>query len=239
MVNDAKNILKKQLELVQERINNAAVSVGRDPSTVNLTVVTKGKSAAIVKNLFELGVKTIGESYLKEALFKMDLLKDYNIDWHMIGTIQRSKVKSVLDHFTQIQSVDRFELAEEIARRADILKKTMPVYLELNLSGENTKHGWNVVSEKDLDLFFDDAGRMIEFGSIDVRGLMTMAPYTRDPEKSRPYFKQLREIKNKLEERQPNISGLGLSMGMSSDFEVAVEEGSTMLRIGSVIVGQR
>jgi len=239
MVNDAKNILKKQLELVQERINNAAVSVGRDPSTVNLTVVTKGKSAAIVKNLFELGVKTIGESYLKEALFKMDLLKDYNIDWHMIGTIQRSKVKSVLDHFTQIQSVDRFELAEEIARRADILKKTMPVYLELNLSGENTKHGWNVVSEKDLDLFFDDAGRMIEFGSIDVRGLMTMAPYTRDPENSRPYFKQLREIKNKLEERQPNISGLGLSMGMSSDFEVAVEEGSTMLRIGSVIVGQR
>jgi len=239
MFDKEKEKLQKQLEDVQERIKAAAISVGRDPSSIELVVVTKGKPALIIKTLFELGINTFGESYLKEALFKMELLKQYDINWHMIGTIQKGKVKSITDKFSQIQSIDRYELAEEISKRAALINKRMPVFLEVNLSGEPTKHGWKITSDDDLELFLNDAARILDFGSIRLKGLMTMAPYSKDPEDSRKYFKELKRIKVALVNKCRNVDELGLSMGMSGDFEVAIQEGTTMLRIGSAIVGDR
>jgi pyridoxal phosphate enzyme (YggS family) len=239
MVENEKDLLRTRLEIVKERIKSAADSVNRNPSSIELVVVTKGKSASIIKDLYDLGIRSIGESYLKEALFKIDLLRDYEINWHMIGTIQRGKTKSIADHFSQIQSVDRYELAAAIADRAAQIKKVIPVYLEVNLSGERTKHGWDISSEVGLELFLSEVNKILEIRSIELRGLMMMAPYSSNPEDSRKYFRKLKDIRDRMREKFSSIGYLGLSMGMSGDFEVAIQEGATMLRIGSAIVGAR
>jgi len=239
MTESDRYLLKNRLEKVQERIQTKAVAVGRDPSDIELIVVTKNKPAAIIKDLVELGIDSVGENYLKETLFKKELLREYDINWHMIGVVQKGKVKHVTVNFCQIHSVDSLELAKEIQYRAANIGKTMPIYLELNLSEEKTKHGWIIKSEAAKAHFFTEAGQIMDFDSTNVRGLMTMAPYSSDPENSRKYYRRLRSIRDQLVEASGGNTQLGLSMGMSSDYEVAIEEGATVLRIGTAIVGER
>lgn len=239
MDNKSQEELQQQLEEIKERIKQSALKSGRDPEGIDLVVVTKGKSAAVVKNLVELGVTRIGESYLKEALFKQEILKGYEIDWHMIGSIQQKKAKKIIYNFNTIHSVDRLSLTKELQKIAQQVSKKLSIYLELNVSGESTKHGWDIRSENDYAVLIQDFERILEMPALSVRGIMTIAPYSPNPENSRPFFRKLKNIRDMLSDRFPQVNDLGLSMGMSGDFEVAVQEGATILRVGSAIVGER
>jgi pyridoxal phosphate enzyme (YggS family) len=232
-------IIKENIEKVKGRILQAAKRAGRDGSEIKLVAVTKQKSAALVKALIENGIRKIGESYLQEARFKIDLLSDLDIEWHMIGNIQRGKEKHVASIFDVVHSVGGLRTARELNNAAVARDKVIPVYLELNISGESTKHGWKVVSADDLEELSKEFEEIEDYVNLKVLGLMTMAPYFADPEESRPYFKQMRVVRDQLVKRNPRLPINELSMGMSGDFEVAIEEGATIVRIGSALVGHR
>jgi pyridoxal phosphate enzyme (YggS family) len=231
--------IEHRLEIVAERINKAVVRAGRNPADIKLVVVTKQKSAQVVKVLVGLGLKSIGESYLKEAQFKMELLHDLPIEWHMIGTIQNGKEKIVANKFDVIHSLDRLHLAEKISQYAVDLERVIPAYLEVNVSGESTKKGWNATILSDWENLLPDVERVVSLPGLDVKGLMTMAPYSLDPESARPYFRKLRELRDYFNANLKIGKITELSMGMSGDFETAIEEGATVLRIGTALVGER
>lgn len=231
--------LKKNIEIVRTRIHQAAQRAGRDPREISLVAVTKQKPAAVVKELAENGIRKIGESYLQEAIFKMDLLQNYDIEWHMIGNIQRGKEKNVAAHFQVVHSVGAASTARELDQYAALNGIQLPVFLELNVSGEITKHGWQVTDETSLEKHLPEFDEILDCSSLKVIGLMTMAPYAVNPEDARPYFKRLRECRDFLAEKLTRSNLPELSMGMSGDFEVAIEEGATVVRIGSALVGAR
>lgn len=239
MDNDLQSTIKENLELIKARIQAAAKRAGRDPDSIDLVAVTKQKSAVVVKALLDQGLKQIGESYLKEALFKVELLKDFEVDWHMIGNIQSGKEKQVARVFNTVHSVSGISAAEELDIQAAEIGKSLPVYLELNVSGEMTKHGWLAARKEDWKELLPAVERILGMKSLQVMGLMTMAPYSENPEDSRPYFRRVREIRDYLNQNLPGVKLEGMSMGMSGDFEVAIEEGATVLRIGSALVGPR
>jgi pyridoxal phosphate enzyme (YggS family) len=232
-------LIKQRIKEVQERIERAALAAGRDPRKIELVAVTKEKSAAVVKILAENGIRKIGESYLKEALFKIRILQDFPIEWHMVGIVQRGKARQVVDHFSLVHSVDNLNLARELDKRANQVQKELPVFVECNVSGEETKQGWNVWDEKYWNDFLQDIKEVKTLKAIKVKGLMTMAPYSNDPEDARPFFIKLRLLRDYLNRELPEIPISGLSMGMSGDFETAIQEGATVLRIGSALVGPR
>lgn len=203
---------------VQERIAAAAVRAGRRPEEITLVAVAKTFPAELITEAHRAGVQHFGENWIQEAQEKIPAVGP-GPTWHMVGHLQTNKVKAAVELFDVIQSVDSIKLGEAIARR-----KRMPVLLEVNVAGEATKQGLTpgevpaaVNALKDL---------------LDVRGLMTVAPETHDPEQVRPVFKRLRELAQSLDLPE-------LSMGMSEDFEVAIEEGATFVRLGRAIFGQR
>jgi len=233
------NLIKERIEKIQDRIDQAAQKTGRYSNEIELVAVTKEKSAAIIKNLLDNGISKIGESYLKEALFKIELLKDYELDWHMIGNIQSGKELQIAINFAEIHSVGRLRTAEELNRRARQIERVLPIYLEFNVSGEGTKHGWAAWNENQWANLIPEIEKVTGFQNLKIKGLMTMAPYSVNPEDSRPYFARLRKLGIYLQTIFPKNNFSGLSMGMSGDFEVAIEEGATVLRIGSALVGSR
>lgn len=229
----------ENIDQVKTRIQQAAQRSGRVDSEIDLVAVTKQKPAVIVKTLAENGVAKIGESYLSEAVFKIDLLRDLNIEWHMIGNIQRGKEKNIARYFDVVHSVAAKKTARELDKHARSNDKVVPVYLEFNVSGESTKQGWSAGREGDIDTLLPEITEVLQYPNLDVIGLMTMAPYSTDPEQARPFFKRMREIRDQLSALFPQTHLAGLSMGMSGDFEVAIEEGATVVRIGSALVGAR
>lgn len=237
-MNHTENI-RQNVDIVFERIENASRKAGRDPETISLVAVTKQKPAVVVKTLVELGLKKIGESYLKEASFKMDLLKDFQIDWHMIGTIQTGKEKEIAARFNEVHSVGNKITAVKLNEFAAIYHRNLPIFLEFNVSGEATKHGWEAWNEDTWPELAPDLDEILDLSNLEVKGLMTMAPYSEDPQSARPFFKRLRKLRDYLSKEYPRAGIEGLSMGMSGDFEVAIDEGATVLRIGSALVGPR
>lgn len=231
--------IKNNIEKVKTRIQKAASRSGRNSTEIDLVAVTKQKSAAVVKILTENGVHKIGESYLKEATFKIELLDQLDIEWHMIGNIQRGKEKNIANLFQVVHSVGSQKTAAELNKQAAKIERVLPVYLELNVSGEITKQGWEARTEEDVTQMRPDFEEIQDYPNLNVIGLMTMAPYSSDPEFARPYFRRMREIRKYLTDIYPGANLAGLSMGMSGDFEVAIEEGATVLRIGSALVGSR
>ena len=229
----------QNIEKVRARIYQAAQRSGRNENEIDLIAVTKQKPAALIKELIENGIKRIGESYVKEALFKIDLLKEFDIEWHMIGNIQRGREKNVANHFQVVHSIGSLKTAQEINRFAHKNGKTIQVYLELNVSGEASKHGWDAASDNRVENMLLEIEEILTLGSLKVTGLMTMAPYSNNPEDARVYFVRMRQIRERIRTEIPDSGITGLSMGMSGDFEVAVEEGATVLRIGSALVGPR
>ncbi|MFO8037170.1 MAG: YggS family pyridoxal phosphate-dependent enzyme [Anaerolineales bacterium] len=227
------------LNKVKQEIITTARAAGRDPEQIKLVVVTKEKSANTVKRVVEAGVNKIGESYVQEAVFKMDLLSDFDIEWHMIGTIQRGKVKHVAYRFDFLHSLDRYEIAKDLNEAARENDRVLPVLLECNVSGQKSKHGWPAWEEDRWDVLADDLAPVMEMKNLKIWGLMTMAPYFQDPERSRPIFRKLKQLQGYLSERFEDHDLEELSMGMSSDYHIAVQEGATILRIGSAIVGPR
>lgn len=231
--------IAENLQRVRQEIKDTARSVGRDPDAISLIVVTKEKPASVVKEVVEAGVHKIGESYVQEAQFKMDLLSEFDIEWHMIGYIQSGKAKHVATRFDYVHSLDRLGLAEDLNKAAMEMDRIVPVLLECNVSGEKSKHGWPAWKEDRWMALADDLKPVMNMSNLKILGLMTMAPYFENPQKARPIFRKLKRFQGFLSERFGDQDLKELSMGMSADYQIAVEEGATILRIGSAIVGPR
>lgn len=229
------------LERVRERMADAARRADRNPEEITLVAVTKAIEPAMVKQAIALGLRDFGENRVQEAEWKIPLLPEAT--WHMIGHLQRNKVKKALLIFDMIHSVDSLRLAQEIDRRASRIGARVPVLLEVNLSGEATKYGFRmaprVTRGEEKETFFSYVEEILRLYHLEVRGLMTMAPLVAHPEEARPYFQRLRGLREELRERFPQASWEELSMGMTDDFQVAIEEGATMVRIGRAIFGER
>lgn len=229
------------LERVRERMADAACRASRNPEEITLVAVTKTIEPAVIKEVISLGVRDLGENRVQEAEWKIPLLPKVN--WHMIGHLQRNKVKKALVLFDMIHSVDSLPLAQEIDQRASRIGTRVPVLLEVNLSNEATKYGYRmaplVTKGEGKEAFFSYVEEILRLPYLEVRGLMTMAPLVSHPEEARSYFKRLRGLREELQQRFPQASWEDLSVGMSDDFEVAIEEGATMVRIGRAIFGER
>lgn len=223
--------LAANLEQVRQRIATACARAGRDPASVTLVAVTKSHPPEVVNEAVKLGLGLLGESKVQEAKAKIPLCSS-RVRWHMIGHLQTNKVRDAVSLFEMIQSVDSLHLAEEISKRAELASKTIPLLLEVNIVGEGSKFGYR---PEQLLLELD---RLNALPRVEIHGLMTIPPWSPIPEKTRPVFQRLRALKTEAEK----LLGAPLphlSMGMSHDFEVAIEEGATMVRIGTALFGDR
>ncbi|MDI6764523.1 MAG: YggS family pyridoxal phosphate-dependent enzyme [Thermodesulfobacteriota bacterium] len=215
---------------VMERIEKAAQGAGRNPEEINLVAVSKTVESARIKEAIEAGVSILGENYVQEAQKKIDEI-GRTVSWHFVGHLQSNKAKYAVRLFDMIHSLDSIPLAEELNRRAEKEGRTMNAMIEINLSGETTKFG------AEEERAFDIARRVLNLSHLSLVGLMTMPPYFDDPRLSRPYYIRLRELKEKM--IKEGIPLRELSMGMSNDFEIAIEEGATFVRVGTAIFGER
>jgi len=222
--------IRENAERVRERIERAAARRGRRAGEVRLVAVTKTVPVERILEAYEAGLAVFGENYVQEAEPKIRALPA--AEWHLVGALQRNKARRAVELFSWIQTVDSERLLAEVGRRAAAAGKTVPVLLEVNLAGEAGKAG--VPPERLRDL----AEAAARTGGIRLRGLMTVPPWSEDPERSRPWFARLRELLDLLP-RDPSGEAMELSMGMSNDFEVAVEEGATMVRVGTALFGAR
>jgi len=220
--------LGQNVARVRGRIADAAARVGRRPDSVALVAVTKTVGPERIREAVGCGLRVFGENRVQEAREKSRQLPD--VTWHLIGTLQRNKVKEALRLFEVIHSVDSFELAGEISRRA-VASRPGPVevLIQVNISHEPQKHGVDVQSVRDL------VEAVTRLPGIRLRGLMGIAPLVEDPQAARPFFRRLREIRDRIRSEVPDVELPDLSMGMTDDFEVAIEEGSTMVRIGRAL----
>ena len=224
--------LAARLEQVQFRIREAAQKSGRDARAVDLVAVSKTQSAEQIRAAASLGVTQFGENYVQEALAKWSELASLNLQWHFIGALQSNKAKQVVGKVALIHSVDRMSLAEELSRRA--ANQTQGVLIEVNLANEMTKSG---VTISDLPKLIDGVSGL---GGLALRGLMAMPPLAEKPEDSRKYFAQARELFTKLQPKgDSGLQWTVLSMGTTSDYAVAIEEGATLVRVGTAIFGER
>lgn len=233
--------IKSRLDTVRERIAAAAARAGRSAEDVLLVAVSKGHPPEAVVAALRLGVTDFGENRVEEAepkIASVDALVDAlglspRPRWHMIGHIQSRKAARAVYPYVLVHSVDRLKIARRLDRFAGERGIVLPVLLEVNISGEETKFGFRP------EEVFTAVEEILTLRHLRVEGLMTMAPYTEDPETVRPVFAGLRELRDRLQARFPEASWRHLSMGMSNDFEVAVEEGATIVRIGTAIFGPR
>jgi pyridoxal phosphate enzyme (YggS family) len=222
-------VLGRNLEEVRGVIAEAARGAGRDPSDVTLVAVTKTVGADVVDGLIRLGVRDIGENRVQPALKKAPEVKGDAV-WHMIGHLQRNKVRKALGLFRAVHSVDSERLARKLdAEARERHPEPLPVFVQVNVSGETSKFG---ETPDDVEKLVGLCG---ELDGLSLRGLMTMAPYADDPEEARPVFAELRGIRDDLTRRGVAPEGLGLSMGMTGDYRVAVEEGATVVRVGTAL----
>lgn len=225
--------IRENFEKVKEKIDRAAIKAGRDPQTVRLVAVSKTVETARITEAIQAGVTILGENYIQEARNKISTL-GHAVEWHFIGHLQTNKAKYAVDLFDMIHPVDRIDLAREINRIAEQKGKTIPALIQVNISGEESKHG------TDRDGLIQLINEIIPLRNISLRGLMTMPPYFDNPDMARPYFQVLRELKEEMNRQFKGVISLQeLSMGMSNDFEVAIEEGATLVRIGTAIFGER
>lgn len=225
--------MKENILRIRERIAAAAARAGRDPSGVRLMGVTKTVGDDRILQAIEAGIDIIGENYVQEARRKIELMGK-SAEWHFIGHLQTNKAKYAVRLFDMIHSVNRMSLAEELNRRAAAAGVVCRVLIEVNLGGEESKSG---APPEEAPALIRSVAQM---ANLSIRGLMTMAPWYDDPERARPCFAGLRAIRDRIAaENIPNVAMRELSMGMTDDFEVAVEEGSTIVRVGRAIFGER
>lgn len=223
------------LRLVLERIHNAAARSGRDPDVITIVAVSKTVAVPVILDAVNAGVAVLGENRVQEAREKIrecrTLSPRVRPEWHLIGNLQKNKAKHAVQLFDLIHSVDSAGLAGEINRHARQAEKVQRVLLQVNLSGEAVKHG---IPEEDLMGLLE---KVSDMDYLKLEGLMVMPPFSHEPEESRPYFRRLRQLADRAGEA--GYPADELSMGMSDDFEIAVEEGATMVRIGTAIFGRR
>ncbi len=235
--------IRENFERVQERMQRAAQRCGRDPSGLRLVVVTKTQPVEIVAAVVRAGAIYLGENYADEAAPKISALAESmpgaGAAWHMIGHVQSRKARLVCQHFQYVHSLDSLKLANRLEAGAAELGRILPVLLECNTSGETSKFGWPAWDEsrwEELLLEFETIARLPH---LQLRGLMTIGPLLEDAGLARPYYRRLRLLQAYLRRQMPHVSWDELSMGMSNDFETAIEEGATWVRVGRSILGPR
>jgi len=221
------------LGILQDRIAAAAGRAGRDPSEITVVGVTKNVEAQRIAEAVAVGIRDFGENRVQEAAKKIPRVQA-DVTWHLVGHLQRNKAKQAVELFSLIHSLDSIRLARELDRRCEMADSTIDLLLQVNISGEATKFG--VPPEMARDVLLEIA----RYERLRVRGLMVIAPYSDNPEDSRPWFSQARQLTRELGRLSiSNVSMDELSMGMSGDYEVAIEEGATIIRVGTAIFGER
>lgn len=226
-------MLKENLTEVQSRVEQACKRAGRDVTEVTLIAVSKTKPITDLQEIYNAGVRDFGENKVQEMCDKMENMPK-DIKWHMIGHLQRNKVKYIVGNVALIHSVDSYRLAEEINIQAKKKGIVVPILVEVNIADETTKFG---VSKEDA---MELVRQIASLDALSIKGLMTIAPYVVDPEENRAYFRKIKELSVDIDNQNiDNVSMDILSMGMTGDFEVAIEEGATMVRVGTGIFGKR
>mgnify|MGYP000937525513 FL=1 len=226
-------MIKEQLEEVRKNIEAACKRAGRDPKEVTLIAVSKTKPVPMLEEAYEAGARDFGENKVQELCSKMEQLPS-DIRWHMIGHLQRNKVKYIVGKVELIHSVDTYRLAEEINIQAKKQNVIVPILVEVNIAHEESKFG---ISAEDAILLVEEISKL---ENIRIKGLMTIAPYVENPEDNRLYFRKIKQLSVDITNKNiDNVSMEILSMGMTGDYEVAIEEGATMVRVGTGIFGAR
>lgn len=222
------------------KVSLAANRVGRDPNEIQLAVVTKTQSVEVVRYLYEIGVRCFGENYVEEVIPKIESMSgSSNLQWHMIGHIQSRKAQLVNTYFDYIHSLDSEKVAVRLNHFAEQSGRKIPALIEVNLSGEITKYGFPAWDEKQWVELINRIRAITYLPCLQIKGLMVMPPYSENPESSRVYFQKLNILKDYCKHQLPHASLDELSMGMSQDYEIAIEEGATWVRIGQAILGPR
>jgi len=222
-----------------DRITEAAARSGRRPEAVHLVVVSKSQPLEVIRAAIAAGITIFGENYAEEALGKIAALKETEVEWHMIGHVQSRKAELIAANFTMLHSLDSTKLAGRLDRNCGELNRTLPVLVEFNVSGEESKFGFPAWEEKRWSDLNPDIEKILALSHLRVTGLMTMPPFFKDPEQTRPYFQRLRRLQNYLANQYPQSQWHDLSMGTSLDYIAAVQEGATFVRVGQAILGPR
>jgi PLP dependent protein len=232
--------IRENIETIQERIQRAAQSAGRRADQVRLVVVTKAQPVDVVQAAVAAGARILGENYPEETLPKIQALgKPDGLAWHMIGHLQSRKANIVAEHFDAMHALDSLRLAEKLERQLAARERVLPVLLEFNVGGEVSKYGWQADDPAQWEGLLPEIEQILALPHLEVRGLMTMPPLYGDPQQTRPYFAQLRRLGDFLARRYSADRFVEYSMGTSADFEAAVQEGATFVRLGEAIVGPR
>ena len=227
-------MLKENLEEVEEKIAKACERAGRAREEVTLIAVSKTKPVEMLQEIYDEGIRDFGENKVQELTEKYEVMPK-DMKWHMIGHLQRNKVKYIVDKVTLIHSVDSLRLAETISREAEKKGVTVPILIEVNIAGEETKFG---LSSKEEVISLTE--QIAALPNLSVKGLMTVAPPAEDPEENRPFFREIRQLSVDITNKNiDHVSMEILSMGMTNDYTVAIEEGATMVRVGTGIFGAR
>lgn len=226
-------MLAENLKQIEDTIQTACLRAGRKREEVTLIAVSKTKPVSMLSEIYNCGVRDFGENKVQEICEKRDLLPS-DIRWHMIGHLQRNKVKYIIKDTALIHSVDSYRLAEEINIQAKKIRRIVPILIEVNIAEESSKFG--ISAQEALQLTEEIA----QLDNLRIQGLMTIAPYTENPEDNRPYFKKIRDLSVDIaRENIDNVSMDVLSMGMTGDYMIAIEEGATIVRVGTGIFGAR
>jgi PLP dependent protein len=225
------------IERIRDRISRAGARLGRNPGSATLMAVSKTVEPERIQQAYQAGIRLFGENRVQEFAEKAGALKDLpRIKWHLIGHLQTNKAKKAVELFHGVDSVDSLRLAQKLDQATQQAGKILPVLIEINVGGEENKSGI-AGDSRELENLLQGVQRLEH---LQIQGLMTIPPYTEDPEGARPYFRRLRELRDSIAARRlPRVQMDVLSMGMSHDFEVAVEEGSTCVRVGTAIFGER
>ena len=232
--------IRERYQYTLDQIEEAARKSNRDPKEIRLVVVTKSQPVEVAQAAIEAGVRILGENYPEEGVMKIQsLAQKIGVEWHMIGHVQSRKARLVAEHFALLHSLDSLKLAQRLDRFAAERDHILPVLLEFNVGGEESKSGWDASDESRWNMFLPDLAVILDLPNISVHGLMTMPPLGTDPEESRRFFQRLRLLRDHLFTQYPKADWRELSMGTSADYAVAVEEGATLVRVGTAIVGAR
>jgi len=239
-MNELVTSIRERYQETLDRIASAAKKAGRKSETVKLVVVTKSQPVEVAQAAIEAGAVILGENYAEEGVTKIQLLQNYPaVEWHMIGHVQSRKAVLVAGHFNLVHSLDSLKLAKRLDRFCGEAGRVLPVLLEFNVGGEDSKGGWEASDETLWQAVVGEVAEVIALPNLRLRGLMSMPPLGEDAESSRGYFRKLKRLQDFLKSQFPQVDFSELSMGTSSDYEVAVEEGATFVRVGTAIVGPR
>jgi len=232
--------IREKLNAVQAKMDAATHAAGRPTGSTRLLVVTKGQSVETIQAAYAAGIRLFGENYPEESLAKIDALSAMpDVEWHMIGHLQSRKARIVAQHFNMLHSLDSLTLAEKLDRQMSDQGRSLPVLLEVNVSGEESKGGWPAWDSPACDNLAADIEKLVCLEHLQIRGLMVMPPLFDDAALARPFFRKTRLLRDWLAGRFPDVSWNELSMGTSADYQEAIEEGSTFVRIGTAILGPR